>query len=176
MICQKCHKNLSSVRYAEVVDGKVNDLHLCVDCMKKYQDDATTGFELSGPLRAPAKHSAARGSTPDSTTIQKRVCRQCGAVLKEVLKTGRVGCPSCYENFSEQLYPMLRGLHTAMRHRGKMPQINNDDRERSRVELQGKRALLRSALKLENYEEAAKLRDEVRALEENAAASAPERS
>ena len=49
MLCQKCHKNLASVRYAEVVDGKVNNLQLCQDCLSRQQDEVEIGFELSDP-------------------------------------------------------------------------------------------------------------------------------
>ena len=161
MICQKCHKNLATARYAEVVDGKVTDLHLCVDCMKRYQDNVVTGFELTGPV----SKGGAPQSAPETPAAVVRVCRQCGTALRDVLRNGRVGCAQCYEVFSEQLDPILRGLHTSIRRRGKTQNVS-DQRERLRSDLQAKRALLRSALKLENYEEAALLRDGVRALEE----------
>ena len=48
---------------------------------------------------------------------------------------------------------------------------NDDARARVRSELQSKRALLKTALNLENYEEAASLRDEIRSLETGLVAS-----
>jgi protein-arginine kinase activator protein McsA len=41
----------------------------------------------------------------------------------------------------------------------------DDARARLRADLQTKRALLRSVLRAENYEEAARLRDEIQSLE-----------
>ncbi len=165
MLCQKCHKNLATVRYAEVVDGKVTDLHLCPDCLLKHQEDGGAGFELSGPAPSP-RHSAATEATPQQqdSVVAQRTCSACGALLKHVIKSGEAGCVQCYANFAEQLEPILRGAHTALRHRGKAPE-RNDARERLRAELQTKRALLRSALKMENYEEAAILRDEIKKLD-----------
>jgi protein arginine kinase activator len=171
MICQKCHKNLATARYAEVVDGKVTDLHLCGECMRRYQDNDVTGFELSGPV----SRNTAPAPPQDPPVINVRTCRQCGTSLRDLMRLGRVGCPACYESFAEQLDPLLRGLHTSIRHRGKSPRID-DARERLRAELQGKRALLRSALKLENYEEAAVLRDNVRSLEDELGIASVEHS
>ncbi len=174
MLCQKCHKNLATVRYAEVVDGKVTDLHLCSECMMKHQESAATGFNLSGPAPSP-KHDAqeahSAGGAQQDSVAQHRTCGACGAQLKYVLKTGEVGCPQCYENFAEHLEPVLRAAHTALRHRGRVPN-RNDAREALRAELQTKRALLRTALKMENYEEAAELRDEIKKLDASMNASA----
>lgn len=174
MLCQKCHKNLATVRYAEVVDGKVTDVHLCSECMMKHQENAATGFNLSGPAPSP-RHAALTGQSASSeqqdSVVQHRTCSACGVQLKYVLKTGEVGCPQCYENFAEQLEPVLRAAHTALRHRGRVPH-RNDAREALRAELQTKRALLRTALKMENYEEAAELRDEIKKLDASMNASA----
>lgn len=162
MLCQKCHKNLATVRYAEVVEGTVTDLHLCQECLTLHREGMLTGFELSGS--APAPKRAVSGKSGPGRFAGERSCKSCGVRLREVLKTGKVGCSGCYEAFGEQLQPLLRGLHTAMRHRGKAAHAV-DAREQVRVDLKTKRALLRSALKMEHYEEAAVLRDQIKALE-----------
>lgn len=163
MLCQKCMKNIATVRYAEVVEGKVADLHLCPECLAKHQTSTATGFELSGSAPSP-KRPTTPPETSDILAVAQKHCRNCGADLKEVLKTGKVGCGQCYANFPELLEPLLRSFHTSLRHRGKMPRVS-DSRAAARGELQTKRALLRSALKTENYEQAATLRDEIRKLE-----------
>lgn len=162
MLCQMCHKNLSTVRYAEVVSGKVSDVHLCADCLAKYQENESGGFGLASatipsPITSPPSFD---------TVVPPRVCASCGAEMTEVLNKGRVGCTECYESFSEQLEPVLRSMHHALIHRGKVPR-QTDSRARARADLQRKRALLRSSLKLENYEEAASLRDEIKTIEES---------
>lgn len=165
MLCQRCHKNLATVRYAEVVDGKVTDLHFCSDCLLRHQESSQTGFELSGPAPAP-RHTPAQesGGQQSDSVVAQRTCSSCGMLLKHAVKTGQVGCSQCYSEFADDLEPMLRAAHTAMRHRGKAPH-RDDAREALRAELQTKRALLRTALKMENYEEAAVLRDEIKALD-----------
>lgn len=163
MLCQKCNKNQATVRYAEVVDGKVADQHLCHECMLKQETRDTTGFKLSAPkaMRRPGMRPVV-----DRESV-KRACPACGITLMEVVASGQAGCTRCYEVFSDALEPVLSSIHdmpAAVRHRGKVPQ-KDDVRERFHAELRTKRALLRSALKAENYEEAAALRDEIRAME-----------
>ena len=80
------------------------------------------------------------------------------------MTTGQVGCALCYEVFADTVISVLDGIHGTSRHHGKAPELT-DARLRVGEELQAKRTLLRTALSTENYEEAAVLRDEIRALE-----------
>ena len=163
MLCQMCHTNLSTVRYAEVVNGKVTDLRLCADCLARHQQNESVGFGLTSEP-APASRAAA-SRVPEAPIAPQRSCPTCGTELSEVVSKGRVGCGDCYDTFLEQLEPVLRGINVGLLHRGKIPR-QTDLRERTRADLQRKRALLRSSLRLENYEEAAALRDQIRSLED----------
>lgn len=164
MLCQKCQKNLATVRYAEVVDGKVRDLRLCPECMAVQQGESNAGFGLSGSAPAPKRAAQSRKRPGrDETEV---VCPSCGQGSFEVARTRRMSCPVCYDSFKSILEPLLRELHSSVIHRGRTPHMD-DERERFRIELQTKRALLRTALKSENYEEAAVLRDDIQRLEES---------
>ena len=161
MLCQKCHKNLATVRYAEVVSGKVTDLHLCQDCLAK-QQDAGAGFGLGGPTPAAKVPASARLDRGQFKSPRK--CKSCGAQLVKILDVGKVGCSACYITFAGELEPLLSGLHGGTDHQGKAPRMN-DMRARLQEDLQNKRVVLRSAVQSESYEEAAMLRDEIRQLE-----------
>lgn len=163
MLCQKCHKNLATMRYAEVVSGKVSEMQLCADCLNRMQEETASGFELSGVAAAKTKNKAV-AEPPAEPKMLNRVCRICGADLKEAIQQNRVGCSACYDALGDSLEQVLRGFHVGQRHRGKEPHIS-DSRKIARSELHSLRALLRSSLKSENYEEAAKLRDRIRTLE-----------
>ena len=164
MLCQKCQKNLATVRYAEVVAGKVTEQQLCADCLAKQQDDPSPGFELSGPTPGSAPPPKRSQGRPASKT--PRLCKACGMPLSKVDDTGKMGCVACYTNFAEDLAPLLASLHGGARHQGKKFWQQTDDiRARLGTDLQTKRTLLRSTLETENYEEAAKLRDEIQQLE-----------
>jgi len=73
-------------------------------------------------------------------------------------KTGRLGCADCYEAFSGELLPLIKAMHRADQHAGKVP-----ERERARVrqtaEVEELRQALERAVAAEKYEEAARLRD-----------------
>lgn len=162
MLCQRCHKNLATVRYAEVVDGKVTDRHLCEACMEQYQEGRATGFEFSGPP-APARRTVAPAVAP-AAAHEQRTCPTCGMPLAAAGGVWRLGCPRCYETFGDQLEAVLRDVQRALVHRGKNPHVT-DARVRLRADLQTKRTLLRTLLRREKYEEAAQLRDEIQELE-----------
>lgn len=169
MLCQKCHKNLASVRYAEVVDGRVNNLHLCKDCLDKQQTETETGFELTAPAPL-VNRDLPSASTFSDASAAIETCTACETSLKTVVERAKVGCMSCYETFPAQIESLLEGLQHALTHRGKVPHVD-DTRARVRTDLQSKRALLKTALSMENYEEAAHLRDNIRALESGLGAS-----
>lgn len=173
MLCERCHKNLATLKYTEVVNGSAHVRDICASCLDQLEADVESGFEVSGSAPAPRRRPTGEAS---GDHIKGSVtCTNCGAPLREILKTGRIGCPSCYTQFSEELEPLLLNRHPALRHRGRTP-YEKEDRTRLRDELRKRRAMLRSALKLESYEEAAVLRDEIRALEDSLGALAQERA
>jgi protein arginine kinase activator len=165
MLCQKCHKNLATVRYAEVIDGQVKELHMCSACINEHHAEEASGFALSGDAPAPRRNVRRR---KQSETLTANVeCQSCGSESKQIAQESIVGCAVCYDTFGDELENLVRERHAALIHRGKAPN-RDDQREKVRVELQTKRALLRSALRSERYEEAASLRDVIKALEQKA--------
>ena len=83
-----------------------------------------------------------------------------------------VGCADCYDAFAEELDTILMDIHAGLTHTGKIPHLD-DSRTRVRADLQTKRALLKSSLGAERYEEAAVLRDEIKQLEKGLDAPRP---
>lgn len=168
MLCQKCQTNLASVRYAEVVDGQVTEQQLCPGCVAALERGVPSGFDLAGAARPERKAARSRATAEQET--EQVACAVCGIPLSTVVSQGRAGCPGCYSGFGERLIPTLQGLHRFTTHKGKAARAASV-RDRLRTDLQSKRALLRSVLRAENYEEAARLRDEIRQLESGLALS-----
>ena len=162
MLCQKCHKNRATTRYAEVVDGKVTDLRLCEECLSTHQNAAATGFDLSSVT--PAVRRSAEPITLNDSGAFHLTCQACGTEIAQVFQTGAVSCALCYDAFAEPMKSILRNLHGGLIHRGKAAHVD-DRRARVRGDMRAKRALLKASLRMENYEEAAVLRDEIRSLE-----------
>ena len=93
-----------------------------------------------------------------------RTCAQCGISLGEISTTGRVGCAQCYQSFHELLRSHLLTLHGNNTHKGLMPRAYRERTERL-ARAAKLRELIQAAVSREAYEEAARLRDELRALE-----------
>lgn len=171
MLCERCHKNLATLKYTEVVNGTAHMRDICAKCLDELDGDAESGFEVSGSAPAPRRRPT--GDAASDSEKGSVVCTQCGAPLRDILKTGRIGCPACYTQFADELEPVLISRHPALRHRGKTPH-EQEDRTRLREELRKRRAMLRSALKMESYEDAAVLRDEIQGLEDSLSTLAQE--
>lgn len=161
MLCQRCHKNPATVRYAEVVDGKSVHQDLCAECLSRCKQDLSSVFTLGT-----AKPAVRAAAAPPQRTVRRtrRICPACGISLDRVAETAQVGCPSCYTEFGQEIESILEGLHRSLRHQGKAPRLDNS-LARVYSDLQTKRVLLRSVLRAEDYEQAARLRDEIRGLE-----------
>ena len=90
---------------------------------------------------------------------------QCGRSFQEFQTKGLLGCPHEYEEFRDLLAPLLERAHEGhTQHVGKVP-ATAGDAVRKQTDMLRLRRELREALEQERYEAAAKLRDEIRALE-----------
>jgi protein arginine kinase activator len=159
MICQACEKKPATVHFTEIKDGDKTALHLCEECAS--QKGLTHGT-LVPPLLASlveGMQQAVKG--PDLK------CPQCGITFDEFRAKGRLGCPHDYEAFASELQPLIEKIHGAKRHAGRLPRgappaSGREDR------LASLRRELAQAVRDEKYEDAAKLRDEIRQVEEKA--------
>jgi protein arginine kinase activator len=95
------------------------------------------------------------------------VCPQCGLSYAEFRRLGRLGCEACYETFRDDLKPLLRRVHGSTAHAGAVPAHLERGLE-SRREIKRLRSELDLAVRREEYERAAELRDAIREIEERA--------
>lgn len=153
MKCQRCHKP-ATLHITEVLaDDQFDELHLCEECGKKH---------LHNPDVA-AKGS--KGEPVVATDPAGRQCDLCGLKFVEFRAAGRLGCPHDYDAFRDELMPLLEGIHGDTTHHGKKPR-RQPHAEAARQELAGLRKKLARAVDAEDYEEAARLRDRIKTLED----------
>ncbi|MGI8907502.1 MAG: UvrB/UvrC motif-containing protein [Candidatus Sumerlaeaceae bacterium] len=166
--CSSCKQNEAKVKFTKLIKGKVEELHLCPDCAGKqspYQKKLTPpqlDEILAGILGQAKSEGAAKISGADLT------CATCGLPYGSYRETLLLGCSDCYESFEKQLTADLRKFHGSTVHRGRVP---NDAPaqflvQRSPQEIKKR---LNDAVKAEDFELAAKLRDELRGIESNVA-------
>lgn len=170
MICKSCMKNIASIKFTEVVDGKAVQHHLCPECYKAFQEQAP-GFTLSVPK--PTVQRLGRSvEEPPAKGKRGGRCPACNTDLSQVLESAEVGCATCFTAFGKEIESILEALHCGMAHRGKTFK-SDDERLQMTKDIQARRLLLRRMLKEENYEEAARLRDEIARMEASAQTPAP---
>jgi len=169
MLCDSCKTHQATVFLTQIVDGKMQKLNLCEACSKKNGVNDPTGFALADLLLGMGTNQILEVATADMTEGQ---CPTCGFTQADFKKTGRLGCSHCYETFAEQLRPLLGGMHKGTRHVGKVPV-----RQFREVEMVNRLADLRTVLQKsvadEDYELAAKVRDEIRQIEQTPATNVP---
>jgi protein arginine kinase activator len=98
-------------------------------------------------------------------------CPRCGFSQADFKKSGRLGCPECYQTFAEGLSGLLKTMHKGTRHIGKVPEALRLSRETGdRLKLLQKK--LNKAIETEDFETAAQLRDEIKIMSNASAAKA----
>jgi protein arginine kinase activator len=155
MICDVCKTNQASVFLTQIVDGKMQKVNLCEACSKEKGVTDPTGFALADLLLGlGAAEEIERGHTTQR-------CPACGFTQADFKKTGRLGCPQCYDTFAEGLESLLRAMHKGTRHAGKVP-ANLQKVLQTEAELRALQEDLDRAVSTENYEGAAEIRDRIR--------------
>lgn len=160
MKCQHCNENEASIELTQVVDGRKEILHICEVCAQKMKPSSPlvkNGF-MSGLL------DTINNSGLQVNYIKTTACSACGMTYGKYKELGQLGCYACYEAFGEKLNPLIRRIHGSDRHTGKMPVKYRGTAkiQREVVRLKGQ---LDQAIRREAFEEAAMLRDRIKALE-----------
>lgn len=150
--CSHCHKP-ATIHLTQINNNQIKKLDFCEGCPHQKGVTDPTGFSLTELLN--------QGSEPASHGAQ---CPSCGFQPRDFKKHARLGCPDCYESLADFIFPMLEKMHRGSEHIGKAPRdlLARIQRERRLRETQD---ALETAVAEEKYEEAARLRDELKALQ-----------
>lgn len=165
MLCESCHQNEATVHLTQVVDGKAEKFHLCEACAaQKGIDVHAEPMDLSGVMASLKEQLGhLKAARDDSQAPGAAVCPACGLTRTEILKKGRLGCDRCYEMFAAEMLPVILSLQHSDQHLGKVPR-RSSARMKTTVEQARLRRELDKAVAGENYELAARLRDQIKAL------------
>ena len=159
MLCDVCKTTQATVFLTQIVDGKMQKVNLCESCSKEKGVTDPLSFALVDLLPG-----LASGMEVETDAAVQR-CPSCGFTQADFKKTGRLGCPVCYDTFAEGLSGLLKAMHRRTMHTGKVPA-----RLKRSIELGARRRQLQrdldKAVADENYEDAALLRDKLRELEQ----------
>jgi protein arginine kinase activator len=162
MKCDNCGKKEAAIHFTQIVKDETSTFHLCEACAAA-KGLATVTPAAAAPL---ADFLAQMGKTAVAeTSASAGACPGCGLTLADFKRTGRLGCSRCWAHYDGSLRGLLRKLHGATQHVGKVylsPDPTEMDRTARIVSL---RRSLQRAVDDEDFERAAALRDQIRRLE-----------
>jgi len=166
MQCERCGQRPASIHLKQIKDNEVTSSHLCEECAE--QEGVHTGVSklpLAGFLASVGAESAGAAAALPATT-DTRHCEFCNATLQDFRNTGRLGCSHCYDTFHSHLRELLRRIHGSTQHVGEVYLTPGDVATPSpATELAHLRDQLHHAIRAEDFESAAELRDRIRGLE-----------
>ena len=160
MLCDICGKNPATVHLTEIIDEQMNELHLCEECARQKSTQMEQQFGLSDLLAGLAEF----GKTAKDTESLSVKCANCGLTYTDFKKIGRLGCGECYNAFRRYLGPLLKKIHGSSQHVGKSP-LRVTKVLKKKIDLQDLRNRLTKAIEMEAFEEAAKIRDQIKEFE-----------
>ena len=180
MICQSCGKRQAVTQIKTNINGVVSEYNLCPECARKMGYQSSSDFYnpfLSLNSLLGSFFGTENAPVPSA---QAEHCPVCGATFRDISQSGKVGCAECYHVFREQLLLSIQRMHGNTRHNGKtplgtamqvMPEANLTVKEEPKEETAEQKQLrelkeqMNAAVAEQNFEQAAVLRDQIKALE-----------
>lgn len=163
MTCDQCGSDDAVVHLTQIVNNQMTTFHLCEKCAAaKGLDTApeAVNFPLSDFLA-----QMGEGGAASAELAQDLRCSFCGLTFQDFRDTGRLGCPHCYSGFEGQLRSLLRRIHGGTQHVGKVYLPPDPAATDVQKRLETLRRKLQRAVETEDFERAARLRDEIRTME-----------
>ena len=185
MLCQNCGKNEVNFRYTQIINGVKKEMALCDKCAKSLgleSLDFNMPINFSNFLGDFLNVAADADILPSFTKTGVLQCNECGMTYNEFVDTGKFGCKYCYDIFANVLDPVLKNIHASSNHVGRRSRLSVAEKQKvaQDVEQAHKKATktvkkdekqekidklneeLKQAIKEERYEDAAKIRDEIK--------------
>lgn len=164
MLCDICGIKEATIHFKQVINNQANTIHLCEECAEE------KGFGIPHLPHLPQ-------SFPDLLEFFSSIfkeekgpiledirCSGCGMGLSEFQKKGRLGCANCFFSFKHLLLSLLKQIHGFTVHVGRYPAGYKEIAEKEK-RIEKLKTELKKAIAIENYEEAARIRDMIKAIE-----------
>lgn len=184
MLCENCRKREANVKYSENINGVKKELNLCEECSKKLgitQMSFNIPIDFSNFFGGFMEDFATPEFMPLLQEIKQLKCNNCGYTFDDIAKTGKMGCEECYSVFEDRIDPILKKIQGSNHHIGRIGKIidnkisnkNNENKinqkddkpQKEQDRLSELKQELKQAIQEERYEEAAKIRDEIKKIE-----------
>jgi protein arginine kinase activator len=153
----------------DIEHGRAKEHHFCEEHARQHlaagEKEESPAISISD-LASSMMKSGLAGAGREPLAADAQVCPSCQLSFLEFRNSGRLGCPHDYEAFRDDLMPLLEKIHDETRHCGKTPKRapRNSEKQTQLIE---KRNQLKRAVAVEDFEAAARLRDEIKFLEQD---------
>lgn len=170
MKCERCNKNEATIIVIQISNGKPEKLHICDRCANEDSDENGFAVPISFQdffqalldiIGMEVQYNQYNNNNSENDETR---CKVCGTTYSEFKSTGRLGCENCYKTFKPQLDTVLQNMQGSTSHIGKVP-ASQRDKYNTKYEIDKLRKELKEAVQIEDYEKAAKLRDQIKAIE-----------
>lgn len=180
MLCDNCGKREANVKYSENINGRKRELNLCEECSHKLgidQMDFSMPIDFSNFFEGFMDNFGSSEFVPMLNELKTLKCNSCGYTFDDIANTGRLGCKDCYSVFEDRLDPIIKRIQGSNKHVGRIGKIidskidnknTGNKEEKVKQPISEKEKLeyeLKEAIKEERYEDAAKIRDEIKKLD-----------
>lgn len=176
MKCENCGENEASVKYTQIINGQKNKMFLCDRCSEElginninFNMPIDFSSFLSDFFEDVSNQSLLSGIGKNTNEI---ICSKCGLNFNEFMNTGKFGCSNCYDDFEDKIDPIIKNIQGTNRHFGRLGNviegnvINNKNKEsindNKKERIEELKQQLKQAIREERYEDAAKIRDELK--------------
>lgn len=176
MICKRCGKNNAEVYYKQTVNGKSTEYALCTHCAEELKKEGKLniklpslfddfGFGINDSFFGLNELFGLPLESGKGLIAEKKKCSLCSSTFDDLVSTGKVGCAKCYDVFSDELRNSIMSIHGNAEYAGKRPKKFKKV-ETKQDKIKKLKAEMKNAIKLQEFEKAAELRDEIKSLEE----------
>ncbi len=157
--CPHCNKP-KTVHVTEIKAGQKIEKHLCKDC--PHVNEGMASGKIHQPINELLSNFVMSHS--GAAKQQHKSCSQCDMTWAKFKQGGLLGCENDYPLFQEELAPLLKRAHEgATHHTGKVPARRGGEGvvRAKRPSLGKLRKELQRAVDAEDYEVAARIRDQI---------------
>ncbi|MDD4801333.1 MAG: UvrB/UvrC motif-containing protein [Syntrophomonas sp.] len=165
MYCEECKKRSATVHLTQVFNGQKTESHLCEECASQksgFMFDPANKFSIPNLLGGMFGSSYSVQGMP-ALALQS-ICPNCGMRYMDIRQAGKLGCSECYKVFNQELEAPLRRIHGNSQHLGKIP-LRGGEKVIIRRQIEKLKNQLQEAVRAEEYEKAAEIRDSVKEME-----------
>lgn len=168
MICEHCKQRHANVTVTQVQNGQQIERHYCDVCAAQFHPFQFEMKEEPASLQQLMTNwfnfvPIIKKENVAGSTAKTKACPTCDTTYRQFLKQGKFGCGDCYRTFSEQLPQLLEKIQAGTKHVGYVEETHS--KEKINQQISELRLLQQQAITEERFEDAAKFRDDIRALE-----------